>query len=103
MTLLPRFDAASHAGSDGEEIIYAIPMEGAAAVTTSTKAASTATNTQAAGAAGYGAELPRAQRVSEDLIVEDTFRSQFSTQFSTEFSTDGPPEFSTQSSVISNV
>jgi len=57
--LLPRYDAANHAGSCGEETIYAIPIEGAAVATYSTKAASTATGMQAAGAAGNGQSAAR--------------------------------------------
>ena len=57
--MLPRYDAANHAGSCGEETIYAIPIEGAAVATYSTKAASTATGMQAAGAAGNGQSAAR--------------------------------------------
>ena len=107
--------------ADGGDVLCAVPMDPAEthgeplaqpdnSTGDATYAQSSATSTTACSlvkpsgqdaSAAYVdvAELPGAKRVSEDLIVEDTFRSQFSTQFSA----DGPPEFAAQASDISNV
>ena len=72
MTLLPRYDAANHAGSYSEETIYAIPIEGAACTGPSNnQRAGTLCTQEAIVSSGHGSSNSPAQGDGEYLEVTD--------------------------------